>query len=189
MSIALEPATGWSALFQAWQTLDAPDGWKAEIADEALRLTPPPADAHHNIADLVSRMLIMGLGEERGIYQRRGLRIPELASLYVPDLLVMPRDTPREQHGTVLAEHTLLVVEITSPGNADYDRRNKLAAYAYGRVPVYLLIDDHAPEGARCIVYAEPAKGEYRKTTITPFGEKVEIPEPIGLELDTSRFG
>ncbi|HJQ46403.1 MAG TPA: hypothetical protein VJ870_08770 [Amycolatopsis sp.] len=41
-SITVEPATGWSALVHTWQTLDLPDGWKAQIADGSLRATPPP---------------------------------------------------------------------------------------------------------------------------------------------------
>ena len=73
------------------------------------------------------------------------------------------------------------------PDNADYDRHDKQTAYAYGRVPVYVLIDSWAAEGARCIVYSDPAQGEHRRTTITPFGETVKIPKPI--DLDTSRFG
>ena len=52
-----------------------------------------------------------------------------------------------------------------------------------------LLIDGWASEGARCTVYSDPAKGGYRRTTITPFGESVRIPEPINIELDTRRFG
>jgi len=138
--------------------------------------------------DLVHKVLAR-TRDDWGIYQNRGVRIPGLARLYIPDLLVMPLDAPREENGVVLAEHTLLAVEITSPDNADYDRRTKLTAYARGQVPVYLLIDGHAAEGARCIVYSDPAKGEYRNTTIKPFGERVDLPRPIDLELDTSRFG
>ena len=189
MSITIEPATGWSALMHTWQTLDLPDGWKAEIADGSLRVTPPPGDVHNNIADLVHKVLARAPRDDWGIYQNRGVRISGLARLYIPDLLVMPLDAPREDNGNVLGRHTLLAVEITSRDNADYDRHNKVTAYAHGEVPVYLLIDGWAPEGARCTVYADPAKGEYRRTTITPFGEPVRIPEPIGLELDTRRFG
>lgn len=100
----------------------------------------------------------------------------------------MRLDTPREANGVVLGEHTMLVVEITSPDNADYDRHNKQTAYAHGRVPIYLLIDRWAPEGGRCVVYSGPAQGEYRQTTITPFGEPSPIPKPIDLELDTRAF-
>lgn len=80
-------------------------------------------------------------------------------------------------------------MEITSPDNADYDRYATLTAYAHGKVPCYLLVDGWTREGSRRTVYSDPAEGEYRRTTITPFGEAVDLPEPIGPTLDTGRFG
>ncbi|HVW42227.1 MAG TPA: hypothetical protein VHC18_12835 [Amycolatopsis sp.] len=64
MNTTIEPATGWSALLHTWQTLDLPEGWKAEIADGCLRATPPPGDVHNNIADLVSKALVPGLRDD-----------------------------------------------------------------------------------------------------------------------------
>lgn len=53
MSLAVCPE-----LLHMWRTLDLPAGWKAEIADGCLRLTPPPGDVHNNIADLVNKALV-----------------------------------------------------------------------------------------------------------------------------------
>ncbi|MEU3271676.1 Uma2 family endonuclease [Saccharomonospora sp. NPDC006951] len=188
MSIATEPANGWPALLRTWRTLDLPDGWKAEITEGSLRVSPPPGDAHNDIADSIHKILARAGNDDWGIYQTRGIRIPGLARLYIPDLLVMPLDAPREENGVVLAEHTILAVEITSKDTAEYDRKNKLIAYAFGGVPIYLLIDRWAPEGERCVVYTDPADREYRRTVITPFGQSISIPDPIALDLDTGEF-
>jgi len=80
----------------------------------------------------------------------------------------------------------LMVVEVTSY-DSDTDRRDrheKPAAYGQSGIPLYLLIDRDS-----CIVtvHSNPDRqiGGYRDVHTAKFGEKVLVPGPMGIELDT----
>lgn len=47
---AIEPEPGWDYLRDAWQELDVPEGWRAEIEGGAITLVPPPDPGHNLIA-------------------------------------------------------------------------------------------------------------------------------------------
>lgn len=137
---------------------------------------------------MLHRVLARNTTDGWGIHQTQGLSIPALGHLYVPDLLVIPRDAERTGDGLYAAEDALLVVEITSRGNANADRKIKKWGYAHGLVPLYLLVDRWDPAGERCTLYSDPAGGEYHRHVDTPFGKPVELPEPFDLTIDTTRF-
>ncbi|WP_243742284.1 Uma2 family endonuclease [Actinorugispora endophytica] len=177
-------------LLRAWQELDVPEGWRAEIIDGEIRLMTPPSRPHNFIAAKVSRALLRSIPETWDVYQTLGLRIDSLGDLYVPDLVVIP-DSAMLDDGADLpcsAEDALLVVEIVSKSNGDRDRRTKLRGYAHGLVPLYLLVDRWAEEGPSVTLYEDPENGRYRRHTTVPFGAKASLPSPFGLELDTSDF-
>lgn len=54
---AATPYEGWAALLAAWQAMDVPDGWRAEIMGEGINVTPPPGHAPNLIAGRVDRVL------------------------------------------------------------------------------------------------------------------------------------
>lgn len=89
---------------------------------------------------------------------------------------------------TIPAEHVLLTVEITSRSNADTDRKTKLWGYAHAGVPLYLLIDRSAEGEPTVVLRSEPAEGRYRHQISAPFGEKIALPEPFDLTLDSAEF-
>ncbi|MGX1491234.1 Uma2 family endonuclease [Streptomyces tendae] len=81
---------------------------------------------------------------------------------------------------------TLMVVEVTSY-DSDTDRRDrheKPAAYGQAEIPVHLLIDR---DSRTLTVHSSPDRkiGGYRTVRTAKFGEKVLLPESIGIELDT----
>ncbi|MGW3646798.1 Uma2 family endonuclease [Streptomyces sp. NPDC000878] len=80
----------------------------------------------------------------------------------------------------------LMVVEVTSY-DSDTDRRDrheKPAAYGQSGIPLYLLIDR---DSCTVTVHSSPDRqvGGYRDIRTAKFGEKVALPDPIGIELDT----
>ncbi|MDX3854047.1 Uma2 family endonuclease [Streptomyces sp. AK02-01A] len=80
----------------------------------------------------------------------------------------------------------LMTVEVTSydSDTGRRDRKEKPRAYADVGIPVYLLIDRDA-----CTVSVfsvpDPDGGRYRHKHTVTFGERVSLPEPVGIELDT----
>lgn len=108
----------WDYLLEAWRELDVPEGWRAEIDGGQIVLVPPPHAHHNGIAAAVQRALYRNLPEELEVYQTLGIHIATLDKLYVPDLVVMPKDriaaVDPEKNDPVDAAEALLVVEITS---------------------------------------------------------------------------
>jgi hypothetical protein len=77
-----------------------------------------------------------------------------------------------------------MVVEVTSydTDTDKRDREEKPRAYAQTDIPVYLLIDRDSCE---TLVYSEPEDGAYARLTRRSFGKTVELPDPVGVSLDT----
>jgi Uma2 family endonuclease len=151
---------------------------------------PTAANVHHFIASNVQRRLYEAIPDDWGIYQRLGAAVPSRPGLYVPDLMVVPRETLREGDDEyfIPASSAELVVEITSKATADHDRFEKAAGYAGAGIPLYLLIDLLAPDGPASTLYGEPAGGVYRLLQAGRFGMPIWLPEPFGLALDTGDF-
>jgi Uma2 family endonuclease len=188
--MALTDLTDWSTLLTAWQELTVPEGWRAEIVENGINLTPPPGNGHSRIADLVNRALVRITPDEWGLYRTLGVSIPLRAKLFVPGLVIVPRDEldglPENQ--PVSADRALLVAEITSFSDAETDRKMKRWSYAHAGVPLYLLIDRFDEDGPAVRLFSDPVDGHYQHMVRIPFGEKISLPEPFGIDLGTSGF-
>ncbi|NBM20559.1 Uma2 family endonuclease [Streptomyces sp. GC420] len=182
----------WDYLLQTWRELDVPEGWRAEIDEDRIVLAPPPHAHHNGIAAAVQRRLYQNLPDELGIYQTLGIHIAPLDRLYVPDLVVMPSrliaDADPDVNDPMDAAEALLVVEITSKGNAKDDRTKKLWAYAHAPVPAYLLIDRFDEHGPTTTLFTEPENGAYKHTERVPFGKPLALPAPFHTTLHTESF-
>ncbi|ORT58316.1 Uma2 family endonuclease [Streptomyces sp. CB03238] len=111
--------------------------------------------------------------------------LPGSSNWYVPDRAVVPEDMA-DAAGALLPDQTLLIVEVTSESNGDTDRTVKRRRYAEYRAPLYLLVDRRE---RTCTLYAEPGPLGYTKVNGPhPFGTPVRLPEPFGIELDTTEF-
>ncbi|MCT7352687.1 Uma2 family endonuclease [Streptomyces sp. 15-116A] len=179
----------WDGLVRIWQETDAPEGCKVEIIEGIVTVAPPPSNAHNDIADEVQRSLYEVIPRHWGIYQTLGTAVPSRGGLYVPDLAVAPKEVVRAEQGDFIpAAAAELIVEITSKSNATNDRIKKVAGYAQAGVPLYLLIDAWAPGGPTVTLYGEPQGSVYRVLRAGKFGDRIQLPEPFDLALDTSEF-
>ncbi|MEV5198847.1 Uma2 family endonuclease [Streptomyces sp. NPDC053720] len=183
----------WDYLLQTWRELDVPEGWRAEIDEGQIVLVPPPHAHHNGIAAKVQRRLYRNLPDELEIYQTLGVHVAPLDRLYVPDLVVMPSDlidaADPEVNDPMDAADALLIVEVTSKGNARDDRTKKYRAYARAGVPMYLLIDRFDTRGAMATLFTEPNEdGTYKHSDPVPFGKPLSLPEPFGTALLTDEF-
>ncbi|MFI6948735.1 Uma2 family endonuclease [Streptomyces sp. NPDC050422] len=183
----------WDYLLHTWQELDVPEGWRAEIDEGQIVLVPPPHAHHNGIAAKVQRRLYANLPDALEIYQTLGVHVAPLDKLYVPDLVVMPAElidaADSESSDPVDASEALLVVEITSKGNARDDRTKKYRAYARAGVPMYLLIDRFDTRGAMATLFTEPNEdGTYKRSDPVPFGKPLDMPAPFDVTLATDAF-
>ncbi len=121
------------------------------------------------------------------LYQGTGLRVETYREGRAkPDAVLAP-EAHFAGHGEWAdPDGALMAVEVTSY-DSDTDRRNrheKPAAYGQSGIPLYLLIDR---DSYTLTVHSSPDRqvGGYRDIRTGKFGEKVLLPDPIGIELDT----
>ncbi|MGW6635151.1 Uma2 family endonuclease [Streptomyces cyaneofuscatus] len=186
-------ARAWDYLLQTWRELDVPEGWRAEIDEGQIVLVPPPHAHHNGIAAKVQRSLYATLPDDLEVYQTLGIHVAPLGKLYVPDLVVMPTElidaADPETSDALDAAEALLVVEITSRGNAREDRTKKYRAYARAGVPMYLLIDRFDTRGPMSTLFTEPNDdGTFKHTDAAPFGKPLALPAPFDVSLPTGEF-
>lgn len=183
------PSTTWDELVGAWQELDVPEGWRAEIIKERIVVTPPSGYSHNLIVSRLHKALVRVVPDDWEIFQAVGVYISAHGGLFIPDLLVIPRNrVPADDATPMLAEKALLAIEITSKHTADTDRTTKLWSYALGNVPLYVLIDRFAENGPSVTLYSEPDDGVYQEAHKVPFGKAITLPEPFSVLLNTRQF-
>ncbi|MBC2906595.1 Uma2 family endonuclease [Streptomyces cupreus] len=121
------------------------------------------------------------------LYCGRGLRVAANRQGRARPAAVLAPEAHFAGHGEWSdPDGALMVVEVTSY-DSDTDRRDrheKPAAYGQAEIPVYLLIDRGS---CTVTVHSSPDRkvGGYRAANTAKLGEKVLLPDPIGIELDT----
>lgn len=123
------------------------DGWKYEIIDGELYMTPGPTPAHQRSSiSLAARMYIHvtanGLGEI--LEAPCDVYLPGQPVPVQPDILFI-----HQERLSIIANDGVrgvpdLIVEILSPTNAGYDRERKFRLYEKVGVPEYWLVDNRA---------------------------------------------
>ncbi|MFG2227799.1 Uma2 family endonuclease [Streptomyces sp. NPDC048644] len=181
--------SGWDGLVRLWEESDGPEGSRVEIIEGIVTVSPPPDGMHNDIADELAERLYAVKPKEWGIYQTLGVAVPSREGLYVPDLVVAPKQLVRsEPLGYLPAAASELIVEITSKSNAVHDRISKPAGYARAGVPFYLLIDRWAPVEPTVTLFGDPQNDVYRPLSTVKFGEPFHLPEPFDLTIETAAF-
>ncbi|MEU9106765.1 Uma2 family endonuclease [Streptomyces xanthophaeus] len=157
-------------------------GDRTEIVEGVIDNVTPSWDqenAAEEIRDQI-RTRVKALGCVTG---SGNLDLPGSANWYVPDLAVAPKDLAKGG-GSLVPDQTLLIVEITSESNAETDRVVKRKRYAEYGAPLYLLVDRL---DKTVTLYSGPGRLGYTEVDGPhPFGTPVRLPEPFGVELDTS---
>lgn len=101
-----------------WDRFEPPPGFRAEIIQGVLVLTPSPGVPHAFAATRVMNALQVELPEDQIVVQALEWSLPHggmVAAAPVPDLLVISKSTKKR-----LVESPLMAVEIMSP--SDWDR-------------------------------------------------------------------
>ncbi|WP_327234832.1 Uma2 family endonuclease [Streptomyces sp. NBC_01317] len=175
----------WDYLVRVWEGTGAPEGCKVEIVEGIITVSPGPSKEDTFSVSRLHRRLAGVVPEDWEITQTQVVAIPGVGGLYMPDLMVIPAQSMTGPGNTVPAGEALLVVEITSRGNANHDRITKAHGYAKAEAPLYLLLDRWHTGRPTATLYGEPEAGTYRVLASVEYGEKLTLPEPFGLTIDT----
>ncbi len=123
------------------------DGRRYEVLNGELYMTPPPTTTHQNVVtELSMQMRSFAKQADLGIVlvSPVGVRLPNQPVPVQPDV-VFVRAERRDIIGEDYVEGVPdLVVEVLSPSNWLYDRREKMQAYEQAGVPEYWIVDYRA---------------------------------------------
>ncbi|MFP8962067.1 Uma2 family endonuclease [Streptomyces nanhaiensis] len=175
-------------MLRTYAQIELPEGQRAELIGGEIVISPTPTN-HHNWIYSELHYLLAHRSRERGwsVTNTTTVALPATGERYVPDLLVCESAVLRDaREWQVPAEDVLLVGEITSMSTVLRDRKNKAQGYGRSRVPLYLLVDPLDGEGSATVLAEPDGSGRYRVEHRVLFGEKFTLPEPFGLEIDTS---
>jgi Uma2 family endonuclease len=158
------------------------DGYRYEVIDGMLYITPPPQTQHQRIsARIVGRLMEFLKSEPIGevIYAPVGVRLPSQPTPLQPDILFI-RAERLDIIGDVYIEGAPdLVMEILSPSNWLYDCREKKQVYQQGGVAEYWIVD---PRIETIQVY-QLEGGVYALIGQYGAGERVQSPGLPGFEV------
>lgn len=162
-------------------------GFRVEILEGSLVISPPPLIKHSGIVSRVMVQLEPRLPEGRICLQRTSIENDDGSEDYaVPDLLVLPSSVGEEDEWLFPADTADLALEVTGRGNATVDTVVKVRMYAEWRIPIFLLVD---PRTGKTVLYSDPREGKYQAVHIFKFGDPVALPEPLkDVTIDTSKF-
>jgi Uma2 family endonuclease len=174
-------------LERLWQTLDLP-GHRVELIDGLIVVSPSGSRWH---SDAISELIFQMVDETRRhgwrIHTNLAVHIAATRERLIADLMIAPRDAPGFGDCELLSHGVLFVAEAVSPSSRRHDREVKPRAYAQGRVPLYLLIDQLADPPA-VTLFREPGEDRYRHSETATAGQPLRLPDPFGIALDVSRL-
>lgn len=182
-------------LLSTFLALDTPPGYRAELIEEEIVVTPPPALRHEKNISRLIRQVIRQSKTEMDVSGMTGLELWPLKggvnNHFIPDVVFAPEELDLfDSDGSwVGPDGVAMVVEVTSR-NAERDREEKRRCYAQASIPLYLLIDRDRDS---VTLYSDPAiddelGDDYKSSTSVFFGKPLPLPDPFGFELDTSDF-
>ncbi|MFB7949462.1 Uma2 family endonuclease [Kitasatospora phosalacinea] len=167
-------------LLDAFLALDTPQGFKAEIIEGEIIVTPPPNGEHETVIGRIVRQVFRQAAADLDFAPGTGVIVP--SGRYIPDGAFSARGAMMARESWAKPDGLLMVVEVTS-GNPAKDRESKRKGYAAAEIPLYLLVDRKV---GQVVLFSGPARGDFVTVTVVPFGDPLPLPAPLGFELDTA---
>ncbi|MBC6467221.1 Uma2 family endonuclease [Actinomadura alba] len=185
--MAHEPYPSQDVLLEGFLALRTPEGFRAELIDGEIIVSPPPGGHHERAISRIVRQVMRNSPAEMDFSGNRGLVLPSGGRCpknhVIPDGVFAPAelDLFADEAAYMRPGGLALVVEVTS-SRPDNDREAKRHCYARGAIPLYLLVDR---ERETVTLFCEPVGDDYTESHAGVFGKAIELPAPFSFTLDT----
>ena len=171
-------------LFERIEKMPAPEGYKVEIVEGTVFMSPQRDTHWEIILDIVEQL--------RTKYPRKRVKsdvridYPGHLNGFATDVTLMAEGAARTEKGLWLHQDVEFVAEVISKGTSANDYGPKKTAYAKAEVPVYLIAD---PYQRRCHVFTHPKGDDYTTETRVDFGTDIDLTGTVvDLVLKTDEF-
>jgi Uma2 family endonuclease len=160
---------------------------KAEIIDGVLVVSPMPVIWHEEASQWLLLSFLEACTANDWFADTGGeIELPPTGDLIEPDFMILrDRKTLKRYESLRPLDRVLLAAEIVSRSSIQRDREVKPRACALAGIPLYLLVDRFT-KPVTISLYSEPGRDGYGEVTTIVAGEKLRLPDPLGLTLDTS---
>jgi Uma2 family endonuclease len=188
-----EPEAQTETVLREFLSLEIPEGYRAQLIDGEIFVTPPPGGNHEHCISLILEQVFTRSATRMHVSGNKGLIVSAVTgqNLVIPDLAFAPADLSLfvDAPPWMPPAGVVMVVEVTS-SMPDRDRTAKRRAYAAALIPLYLLVDR---DEQQIILFAEPTRREHTRREYTridtvPFGEGLKLPAPFSFTLETYGF-
>ncbi|WP_181787979.1 Uma2 family endonuclease [Streptomyces phytophilus] len=166
----------------AFLQLKVPKGYRAELIEGEILVTPPPDRDHEDIVGKLTWLIARESATRLYAPGTVGLITP--LGRFIPDATVAAWGSIQGAEYWAEPTGVVMTVEVTSV-RGDRDRGPKRRGYAAAGIPLYLLVDR---SNAYTTLYGDPREGDYRRTVSVPFGKGLDLPAPFSFSLDTAVF-
>ncbi|MEV4925578.1 Uma2 family endonuclease [Streptomyces roseoverticillatus] len=193
-AMACEPkatSTQDETLLDYFLALETPEGFRAELIEGEIVVSPAPDGDHEDYLSTVFRQVMRLSKADMDGSGNKGLKLPRGGlcpkNYAVPDGTFAPRELRlfRGAPPWMPCDGVALVAEVTS-SKADRDRIPKRHCYARAGIPLHLLVDR---DEETVTLFSGPAGQEYTETHTVPYGKALPLPEPFSFDLETADFG
>lgn len=160
----------------------------AEIIDGKLVVSPTPVFWHELVCIWLDDQFRDACRAKGWVIDRAGeIKLPPTSDLIEPDLMILrdPDALPLLEPTTRSLDHVMLVAEVISRSSIREDREVKPHACALAGVPLYLLVDRFTTS-TTVSLFSEPGENGYARIDPVNVGEKLQIPGPFDVTLDTA---
>jgi hypothetical protein len=171
---------------EIWDQTPSYQGFQVEVIDGNL-VVSPRGNVRHAQINYYLHDAFVEVARERGwlLCHELTVHLESNRDRVEPDLVIVPPDAPTFGDSEVFGRGVLLVAEVTSRGNAIRDRWDKPRTCALSGVPFYLLIDP-VEEPTSITLFRDPSEDGYQTLDRVTAGEKLWLPEPFEMTLDTA---
>ncbi|MFJ6562858.1 Uma2 family endonuclease [Streptomyces sp. NPDC091412] len=171
-------------MFEWLEQMHVPEGFKTEIVEGGIFVTPQRDTHWEIILDIVEQL--------RATYPRKRVKsdvridYPGHLNGFASDVVALAEGARKDEKGHWRPGDVELVAEVISQGTARNDYGPKKDAFAAAGVPVYLIVD---PYTGTWHLHTLPKDGEYRGVLSLDFGDEIDLNDtPVGLVLKTDEF-
>jgi Uma2 family endonuclease len=186
--MAREPDADADFTLQDFLSFDTPEGYRAELIDGEIVVTPPPDGNHERCIMRIVKQVLAASAAPMDFSGQKGLIVPvtEGQGRVIPDITFAPAqlDLFLDAPTWMPAAGVAMVVESTS-SSPDHDRNAKRRAYAAAQIPLYLLVDRQRQE---ITLHGDIMRNEYTSSSTVRLGGGVKLPEPFSFTLETESF-
>jgi Uma2 family endonuclease len=160
---------------------------RAEIIEGQLVVSPTPVFWHEKVCQWLVLSFLEACTANDWFSDTAGeIELPPTGDLIEPDLMIL-RDasTIPDLESRRPLDRVLLAAEVISASSVRADREVKPRACALAGIPLYLLVDRFT-KPVTVWLCSEPGVNGYARVQTVTAGEKLRVPAPVDLTLDTS---